>query len=202
MSQNPYEVLKLTPDASMEDIEQAYQKLKAQYSEDRFLEGEAGRQGAINLMNLENAYSEIINMRKKQQARIEYGSNLGDIDQMIKDGKIDQAQIELDKMSERTAHWHFLQSIIFYKKGWYDESRAQLKLALNLDPNNTQYQTALSRLEQVMASSNANPYTMGTQQTQGQGQDQPMPPDASMGLANCCTTLCLLDCCCNLMRCC
>lgn len=116
MSQNPYEVLKLTPEASMEDIEQAYKRLKAQYSEDRFLEGEAGRQGAINLMNLENAYSEIIRMRKKQQAQIEYGSNLGDIDQMIKDGKIDQAQIELDKMSERPAHWHFLQSIIFYKK--------------------------------------------------------------------------------------
>lgn len=200
MAQNPYEVLNLTPDASMQDIEQAYKRLKAQYSEDRFLEGEAGRQGAINLMNLEHAYSEIIRMRQKQQAETKYGSNLGDIDQMIKDGRLDQAQIELDRISERSAHWHFLQSIIFYKKGWYDESRAQLRLALNLEPNNTQYQTALSRLEQFMASSNANPFTMGQQQTQDQGQ--PVPPDSSMGLATCCSTLCLLDCCCNMMRCC
>ncbi|HEY8443929.1 MAG TPA: hypothetical protein VIL24_03945 [Clostridia bacterium] len=199
MAQNPYEILKISPDATLEEIEEAYKKLKAQYSEDRFLEGEAGRQGAINLMNLENAYAEIMRLRREQQAQTTYGSNLGDIDQMIKDGKLEQAQAELDKISERTAHWHFLQSIIFYKKSWYDESRAQLKLAVNLEPNNEQYRTALSRLEQFMASANANPYTIGQPEAQGQA---PEPPDAAMGLANCCTTLCLLDCCCNLMRCC
>ncbi|HEY8423368.1 MAG TPA: hypothetical protein VIL23_01235 [Clostridia bacterium] len=196
MTQNPYEILKLSPDATLEEIEQAYKKLKAQYSEERFLEGEAGRQGAINLMNLEYAYSEIMRMRKKQENENKYGSDLGEIDQMIKDGKIDQAQIELDKISERNARWHFLQSIIYYKKGWYDESRAQLKLALNLEPDNEQYKTALSRLEQFMASSNANPYTIGQPEAQ-----ENLPPDAAMGLANCCATLCLLDCCCNLLRC-
>ncbi|HEY8390957.1 MAG TPA: hypothetical protein VIL26_08450 [Clostridia bacterium] len=198
MAQNPYDILQVSNDASMEEIEAAYKRLKAKYSEDRFKEGEEGRIGAVNLMNLENAYSEILNMRSKEKIQYEYGADLGEIDQMIKDGNLDGAQAHLDKMSERPAHWHFLQSIIFYKKGWYDESRAQLKLALNLDPDNNQYQTALSRLEQVMANANANPYTMGVPP---EVQDQPIQPDTAMGLSNCCTTLCLLDCCCNMLRC-
>lgn len=198
MVNNPYEILQVQVDATMEEIEASYKRLKVQYSEDRFLEGEAGRIGAVNLMNLENAYADILNMRSKEKIQSEYGTDLGEVDRMIKDGNLDGAQTELDKMSERPAHWHFLQSIIFYKKGWYDESRAQLKLALNLDPNNTQYQTALSRLEQVIASGNANPYTMGKPQDM---QGEPIPPDTSMGLSNCCTTLCLLDCCCNMLRC-
>ena len=198
MVQNPYEILQVQFDSSMEEIEASYKRLRAQYSEDRFLEGEAGRIGAVNLMNLENAYSDILNTRSKEKIQSEYGTDLGEIDRMIKDGNLDGAQIELDKMSDRSAHWHFLQSIIFYKKGWYDESRAQLKLALNLEPNNTQYQTALSRLEQVMASGTSNPYTMGVPP---EAQGQPIPPDNSMGLGNCCTTLCLLDCCCNMLRC-
>lgn len=198
MVQNPYEILQVQFDASIEEIEASYKRLRAQYSEDRFLEGEAGRIGAVNLMNVENAYSDIITMRSKEKIQSEYGTDLGEIDRMIKDGNLDGAQTELDKLSDRSAHWHFLQSIIFYKKGWYDESRAQLKLALNLEPDNTQYQTALSRLEQVMASGNANPYTMGKPQDM---QGAPIPPDNSMGLGNCCTTLCLLDCCCNMLRC-
>ncbi len=198
MGQNPYEVLQIADDASMDEIDASYRRLRAKYSEDRFLEGEERRIGAVNLTNLDNAYSEIVRIRSKENIQYEYGSDLGEIDRMIKDGNLEGAQAELDKMSSRPAHWHFLQSIIFYKKGWYDESRAQLKLALNLDPNNTQYQTALSRLEQVMANATANPYTMGTPQDM---QGTPIPPDNSMGLGNCCTTLCLLDCCCNMLRC-
>lgn len=199
MDFNPYEILQISTDAAIEEIEANYRRLRAKYSEDRFLEGEEGRQGAINLTNLENAYSEIMRIRSRTEAFTQYGSDLGSIDRMIKDGNIEGAQIELDKISDRGAEWHFLQSIIFYKKGWYDESRAQLKLAVNLDPENTKYSTALNKLEQVMASGTSNPYNMGKPQGE---QVPPVPPDNSMGLANCCSTLCLLDCCCNMMRCC
>ena len=42
MLEDRYKVLGLTPDASDDDIENAYYKIKAQLEEERFLDGEAG----------------------------------------------------------------------------------------------------------------------------------------------------------------
>lgn len=198
---NYYEILGVSPHCTQEELDEAYRRLRAIYAEERFLEGEAGKQGAIKLSRLDEAYNEIMRERAQQKSSSQYGHKLGEADQKLKNGDINGAQEILDNEQDRGAHWHFLQSIIFYKKGWYEESRTQLKLAVSMDPGNTQYTTALDRLEQQMASKTSNPYTMGKENTNTQQPPPYTEPDTSMGLARCCTTLCILDCCCDLLRC-
>ena len=47
--QEYFKILGLQPNATEEEIENAYQTLKNQYSRDRFLEGELGNEAARNL---------------------------------------------------------------------------------------------------------------------------------------------------------
>jgi len=197
-----YRILGISPDADRRTLDEAYYALKEKYCEDRFLDGEAGNEGAVNLMNLENAYAEIDKIRRQQEAEEKFGTSLGAIDAKIIAGDLDGAQRDLDATVERTAEWHYLQAVLYYKRNWLSESRNHVKIAVSMDPNNQKYTSALFNLERVM-----NPPDPGQAHYYNNvppyGADGGMPPrDNSMGIGNCCTALCLMDCCCNLMRCC
>ena len=134
-----YKILGVRPDADDAAIEEAYQKLKAKYSKDRFLEGEAGNEAAKNLSKLEEAYDEITSARKSSY---ENKSGMGvyeDIAAAIKNGDINHAQELLDGISYKDAEWHYYESVVFYKKNWMNESKNQLELALKMDPENEKY---------------------------------------------------------------
>jgi len=164
LTRDPFEVFNLPPTASIEEVKEAYNKLRAKYSEDRFLVGEAGNQGARNLMELEEAKAELKRHFAKSSAETMYGSSLGDIENFIRVGKYDLAQQKLDQTDERTAEWHYLQSIIFYKREWHNEAKTQLNLAVNLEPYNQKYRASLQKLEMVMGNPQINPETLGRQQ--------------------------------------
>jgi molecular chaperone DnaJ len=201
-----YKALGLTEDAEEAQIEEAYLSLRGKYSEDRFLEGDAGYEGAQNLTRVEQAYAEIKRSREKVSEKIAYGSDLGAIDAKIIAGDLDLAQADLDAVADRDSEWYYLQSILFYKRGWLLESHKQLKMAVSLAPYNRKYSDALTRLETVMGAPEVRTGTVNQGgfggQNQGGGQNVPPQRDSSMGVLNCCSTLCLLDCCCSTLRCC
>lgn len=200
---DPYKILQLSEDATPEQLKAQYELLKARYSEQRFMTGEAGNEGAKNLMELEQAWKEVSIKLEKMSAENTYGGNeFGQIDELIKNGKYDEAQGLLDKIQSRTAQWHYLQSIVFYKRDWLVECRKQLMLALNLDPNNSQYKSALEKLDMVMGNPNANAQNIGVDPN---SQTINNPQQGMMGgnmLSNCCLAYCITDCCCNMTRCC
>ena len=41
-----------------------------------------------------------------------------------------------------------MQSVIFYKKNWVNESKKQLEIAINMEPHNNKYSEAYSKLKQ------------------------------------------------------
>ena len=41
-------------------------------------------------------------------------------------------------------------SVVFYKKNWTNESKKQLEIAMNMDPYNTKYKEAYTKLKQKM----------------------------------------------------
>lgn len=144
-----YKVLGLTKDASEEEVDLAYEKLKKQYSEERFLEGEKGNEAAKNLTKIETAYAEIIADRKNvEQEKQDEMQDFTEIESLIRAGRISEAQSKLDDFTNRTAEWHYLQAVIFYKKNWYNESKKQLEIALNMDPYNNKYADTLAKLRQ------------------------------------------------------
>ena len=196
-----YKFLGVSETATDEEIEYAYTMLKEKYKKDRFLEGEEGNIAAKNLTRLEVAYSEI--KRERAERYFGEGSDYATISALIKEGKLDVAQSKLDAFSERDAEWHYLQSIIFYKKNWINESKKQLEIALSINPNNEKYKSSYEKLnakikyaERQFHSGNFD-YGTTAQGSSTRSRGSQMGGDECGTMADCCLTWCCMNMLCN-----
>ncbi|MBQ2804855.1 MAG: J domain-containing protein [Clostridia bacterium] len=202
MDYNAYEILGLSHLASREQIDQRYQELRAKYQKDRFLEGDAGEEAAENLQKIEVAYRDILFAleEKQQQEQSQQPTDYATVEQLIKDNNLDKAQEMLDNVIIRDAEWHYLQSVLFYKRNWFLESKKQLEMATKLDPSNERYQRSLEKLTKILASNTINPDQMRT-------TSRPVDDGPRVGAGNgTCTGSACGDCllcnaCCNCMQC-
>ena len=200
--QEYYKILNVKEDATIEEIEKSYLELKEKYSKERFCEGEVGNQAAKNLTKLETAYHEIMaSKRKTTDNSSDKIIDFSEVEFAIKKGDIASAQQKLDDIIDRNAEWHYLQSVIFYKKNWTNESRKQLEIALNMDPHNAKYADAYAKLKQKMAyndrqfySGNAN----GQYNNAQKNNNQQMGGSDSNNCLTFCATWCRMDMLCSI----
>lgn len=68
MNKQYYELLGLDESATDESVTARYEELKKKYSEDRFLEGEAGNEAARMLNRIDVAYHEIMSEQRRAAA--------------------------------------------------------------------------------------------------------------------------------------
>ncbi len=206
MDKKLYDVLGVSQDASLEEIKSAYETLKNKYLEERFLEGEQGNIAAKKLTEVENAYREILSYKEQNSGRDE-GSLFLEIENLIKNGDLYNAQAKLDTFDERSAEWHYYQSVIFFKKNWINESKKQLEIAIQKDPTNAKYPNALNKINEKVnqtvnpnwnKSGNAYNGSNNTQSTQFNSENPQLGGDS------CCQWCCdmficnaLLNCCCS-----
>ncbi len=199
--QEYYKILGVNEGATVEEIEEAYKSLKAKYSNDRFLEGEAGNVAARNLTKLETAYYEVMTeIKSKKQEGENKVEDFSDVEVLIKKGDINGAQALLDDKTERSAEWHYLQSVVFYKKNWTNESKKQLEIAMNMDPHNAKYSEAYTKLKQKMAF-NDKQYHSGNASYSGNPEDSSQRQMGGAGTNDClnfCTTWCCMNLLCNM----
>ena len=206
---DPYIVLGLKNDATQEQVENAYRTLRRKYEELRFSEGEEGAQASRALGELDRAYADCLDDLRKRVYVAGGASQYGAAEELIRQGKLDEAQQKLDSAETRDAEWHYLQAIVYYKRNWHVESKKQLEIALTLDPNNEKYKRSYAKLNNMLnnagagnagQSQNANPY--GQQQQRG-GYARPQQTDAGAATAatccNTCSTRICCDCCCEMM---
>ena len=137
-----YNIFGVTEDVTDEELAAAYQQLREKYREDRWLEGEAGNEAAKKLTELENAYKELTEERKRQSKNTEGANAFEEISRLLKEGDVNGAQAVLDDFNERNAEWHYLQAVVFYKKNWINDSKKQLEIAMQMDPDNNKYREA------------------------------------------------------------
>ena len=147
MNRENYEILQVEETASDEEIRAAYERLKAQYNEDKWKDGEEGNYAARMLGKIETAYQEIIGERKEKQQNTSGESAFEEVSNCIRNGDIARAQQLLDNFNERNAEWHYLQSVVFYKKNWMNESKKQLEIAMQMDAKNPKYRDAYENLK-------------------------------------------------------
>ena len=195
--QEYYKILGISQGASEEEIDSAYQTLKAKYSKDRFLEGEAGNEAARNLTKLETAYNEIKNSLKESNGFDGFSSNYDNVERLIRDGRINDAQSALDNAQERDAEWHYLQSVIFYKKNWFNESKKQLEIAMDMDPKNSKYADSYTKLKQKMEFTERQFYS-GNAGYQQQNQQPQMGASGTNDCLSFCATWCCMDMLCSM----
>ena len=229
MYKNPYEVLGLENGASKVDVEQAYIRLRDKYRLDMHSEGAKGKEAAKKLNDVENAYNDILtnygeggaeyrpedfsynesptDSQSFQSAQTEVHSEgsgeYARIEELIRAKKFADAQKALDDIDNRTADWHYYQSVIYYKLGRLQESKAQLELACSMDPSNQRYQNSLNKLNAKLAG-NAQPdiqnnnYNRGYNRSYNQYDNERGVED---GCCAACQTMlclnCLCDCCCR-----
>ena len=195
-----YEFLGLSETATDEEITQRYQTLREKYSEERWQDGEAGNEAARNLTKLETVYKEIMAARKEQNKQTEGAGSLEAVAQLLKENKVNEAQAALDNFNERNAEWHYLQAVVFYKKNWTNESKKQLEIAMQMDPDNLKYRNAYGKMNAK------NDYDRQNEQRQNPyANSAPVHDEQQMGGNICgdCMTCCCASMCANYcMRCC
>jgi DnaJ-class molecular chaperone len=193
-----YELLGLDESATDEEILARYEELKAKYKEDRWLDGEAGNEAAKMLTKLETAYFEVTESRKQHNQSTSGESTFEEIATLLKEDKITQAQAKLDDFNDRSAEWHYLQAVVFYKKNWTNDSKKQLEIAMEMDPDNAKYRTAYNKMNAK------NEYQQQSAHQQRQQTQNPyvndMPEEEQMGgnvcsnCISCCYTYLCVDC--------
>ena len=191
-----YEILGLTEEATDGEILARYEELKEKYKEDRWLDGEAGNEAARKLTQLETAYNEIMAERKQHSHNTDGQSSFEEIAQLLKEDKLAEAQACLDEFNERSAEWHYLQAVIFYKKNWTNDSKKQLEIAMQMDPDNVKYRNAYGKInakndyEKQSAGQTQNPYARGNAPM----EEEQMGGNACSNCISCCYTYLCVDC--------
>lgn len=202
MDRKNLELLGLPEGATAEEIKSAYETLRAKLLEDRFLDGEAGNNAAKLLTKIEVAYHELLNELNEDATAADGGASFSRVEELLKAGDIAEAQRVLDSFNERTAHWHYLQSVVFYRKNWINESKKQLEIAIQLDPNNEKFKEAYRKLnEKINYNANRQKHDYDSQyqgQTMnGNPQQEQMGGNFCENCINCCYTYMCISCLCN-----
>ena len=147
MNKDNYRLLQVDENASDEEIKACYERLKEIYNEEKWQDGEAGNNAARMLEKLDTAYNEIMEERREKANNTSGASSIEAVSDAIRKGDIARAQQLLDDFNERSAEWHYLQSVVFYKKNWMQESKKQLEIAIQMDGSNTKYREAYEKLK-------------------------------------------------------
>lgn len=154
---DPYQILNITPDATDEQVREAYRALARRYQSENYENGPLVDMAAKKMDEINGAYDAIITMRRSQSGSAQSGyaggryggaSSLEDIRSKINANRIDDAETLLDGIppQARGAEWYFLKGTVQYKRGWLEEATKNYRTACQLDPGNSEYQAAFRQV--------------------------------------------------------
>lgn len=186
---NPYEILGVSEGADEETVKKAYRELVKKYHPDKYVNNPLADLAAEKMKEINKAYDIIMNKggtngnagrgqggtyRRDSESA---GTSFRTVREYIAQSRIQEAMAMLNNLP-RTAEWYYLSGVLRLRVGWYDQGISFLRTAVQMDPNNAEYRSALDNV------TNRNTtYTTGTGFGGVQGCD-------------CCTTLLCLRCCC------
>lgn len=208
MQKNPFVILGVDEKTvNQNELYTAYREVRAKYAEEMFSEGENGAKAAQKVSEIDQAYIDAKAILDARVSISDTGNVYAKVDEYIRAGKYEAAQNELDSITDRTAEWNYLQSAIYYKKGWYLDSKKQLEMAISKDPDNQKYKDALSKLEAKTGSGNPSGENQNTDGTFRSYSGERVSNGRNVSVCDCCSTLICADCCCecmggDLIRCC
>ena len=195
----PYSVLGLNRDASMEQVNAAYRELLRKYDESNYADNPLADLAAKKRQEINDAYDAIIKMRAEEKKRAEesaagagnqqnqhtYTSSnprYAQVRSAIDSGNITGAWQMLSAMKERDAEWYYLCGVVSLRRGLYNDAYSFFKAATNKDPMNMEYREAFARMDR-----------------QAGAYRQTGPNMQQADCCTCCNNLLIADCCCECM---
>lgn len=155
---NPYEVLGVSEDADEETIKKAYRELVKKYHPDKYVNNPLADLAGEKIKEINKAYDMIMNkkMPKNTGAQGSNGQTYGqqsysgqasfqNVRILISQSRIREALNMLEALP-RTAEWYYLSGRVRMQVGWYDQAISFLQTAVNMEPNNVEYRSALENV--------------------------------------------------------
>ena len=161
---DPYQVLGVPSTATDEEVKKAYRDLARKYHPDNYHDNPLADLAQERMKEIDEAYEAVQSQRKAARAggysggyggyqagyQTGYqsgGSRYQRIRMAISQGNLNLAEELLNAMTDHDAEWSFLKGAICYRRGWLDEARRYYQNAVNMDPDNQEYQRALDIAE-------------------------------------------------------
>jgi len=161
---DPYQVLGVPSTATDEEVKKAYRDLARKYHPDNYHDNPLADLAQERMKEINEAYEAVQSQRKATRAggysggyggyQAGYqsgyqsgGSRYQRIRMAISQGNLNLAEELLNAMTDHDAEWSFLKGAICYRRGWLDEARRYYQNAVNMDPDNQEYQRALDIAE-------------------------------------------------------
>ena len=203
---DPYSILGVSPGASDEEVKTAYRNLARRYHPDNYDDSNPLKELAKEKMQEINAaYDEIQRDRtstgssNNSDNSYRYSSSgasagiYATIRQKINERKYREAEDLLGSVGEfdRTADWHFLNSVCLMQRGKTADAMRELEIACDMEPGNMEYQKAKEMFNKRAAGYGSTYYDDGGRAGYRRS--------ASDEACNCCANLICLDCLCECM---
>ena len=147
---DPYEVLGVNKNASMDEIKAAYKELVKKYHPDKYQNNPLSSLAEEKMQEINEAYDTLCKTHGNgggysgSQGGGGTTPELQQARQMINQGNIYGAEAVLNKCSVRNAEWHFLSGMLSYRKGWYDDAVSKMQTAVSMEPSNMEYRQGLN----------------------------------------------------------
>ena len=168
MMEDPYKVLGVSPNASDEEIKQAYRRLAKKYHPDL---NPGDEEAAKKMQQVNAAYEKIKNPQKAQQGyggyqqydpfggfgdyqqhtytQSEYGDNYQRAAMnYIRFGRYQEAINALNNATNRDARWYYLSALANDGLGNHVTALEHIRRAVSMEPTNQEYLNVLNIMEQ------------------------------------------------------
>ena len=210
---DPYSVLGVSQNASDQEIKKAYRELARKYHPDNYVNNPLADLAEEKMKEINEAYDQIQRQRKQQQqsysgqasanrgysnagySRQSYSgqgrSQFADIRQLLNSNRLSEAEELLEGIPQqrRDAEWYYLRGRVFYVHGWLDQAYSYYTRAVQMNPGNAEYQTALNQLM----------WQRNTGRPSGGYGDYRNVQSGGMSGCDMCSGLICADCCCECM---
>lgn len=171
---DPYRVLGVKPGDDPETIKKAYRELAKKYHPDKYRNTNQYDWAMEKMKEINAAYDMLTGKSPGPGSSGPNGYGWGGsaggytgssaglfntIRQLLSQRRTDEAEAMLLNIQERPAEWYYLMGVVYNQKNWHSQARQFFQTAVQMDPDNFEYNQAYAAYNNAAQGFNRRVYT-------------------------------------------